>query len=152
MYTFFYFLHVLGVIIWVGAFISFGLLLRSLAKKEQLLDQHQGLLISMNRFVNRGVIPSSIIVLLSGVYLIMQFNRGDLPFYLTFMEQMGSLVILLSVILLTIQSRRINKWFNGDETDRKMSAKALSITYSRYMLGSALLALVVVFVVSMRIV
>lgn len=152
MYTFAYFLHVLGVIVWVGTFISFGLLLRALVKNEESIDRQKSLLMRMSRFVNRGVIPSSIVVLLSGVYLIMQFSRSDLPFYLSFMEQMGSLVILLSVIFLTIQSRRINKWFVGNEARNQKRGRGLTLAYSRYMLGSAFLAVVVVFIVSLRIV
>ncbi len=63
----------------------------------------------LQQWVTYGVIPASIFVLLSGLYMIMHFSREGIPFYLSFMEQAGSVTILLTILFVTITSKRLTK-------------------------------------------
>ncbi|GAA0351944.1 hypothetical protein [Bacillus horti] len=156
MQSFYYFLHIIGVIIWIGSFIGFGLLLRSLAKKESV-EQHTQVVTKIDQLVKRLILPSALVVMISGVFLILPYDRGSLPLYITLMEQAGSLIILLSIIVLTIQSRKIQKALR-QQTDgvevssaKKLTLQGVTDVYSKFMLGSAVMASTIVVIVSMKI-
>ncbi|GGK12806.1 hypothetical protein GCM10010965_02230 [Caldalkalibacillus thermarum] len=64
-------------------------ILRSLKQTEKGEELLHYLLTRLKRWVNTILLPSALIVLISGVAMIVQFNRETLPFYLLFMEQFG---------------------------------------------------------------
>ncbi len=54
----------------------------------------------------------------------MLFELGfgsDRPFWLTFMERFGSIVILLSIILISIQGSKIKKVINGQKLKKEIT-------------------------------
>lgn len=150
MQSLYYFLHISGVIIWIGSFIGFGILLRSLAK-QKTVEQHSLVITKIDKIVKRLIHPSALAVLISGVLLILPYNRESLPLYITLMEQAGSIVILLSIIFLTLQSRKIQKALNGQQVNKKQTLVGATDIYSKFMLSSAFLAGAIVVIVSMKI-
>lgn len=52
---------------------------------------------------------SAIIVLISGIYRVVQMNFGDAAksFWLSYMEMAGGMIVLLGIILLAILGRRV---------------------------------------------
>src|SRR5690606_20060821 len=98
MYEWSYILHIVGVVIWIGSFIVLGYLLKGLTKNGSLKD-YSFVIKRIQKSVMVGVLPSLVLVLLSGTYMILQLNRDTMPLYLTIMEQGGTLIILLTIIL-----------------------------------------------------
>lgn len=152
MYEIYYILHIVGVALWIGSFMAFGFLLRSLVKQGSQIDHFTIVIKRIRLWVNVGVLPSALIVLLTGVGMILQFNRDSLPFYLQFMEQFGSLTILFTIVILTIYGRQLRKKLHGLTLKKEKSLAALSQIYSRYLFVSAILAGLVVIVVGLRLV
>lgn len=109
MYELSYIVHIVGVALWLGSFLGFGYLLRGLAKGAVNLDTFAPVVRKIQKWVMFGIIPSLILIMTSGIYMIMQFNRDTMPLYLTLMEQMGSLVILLTIALVSVFSARLTK-------------------------------------------
>ncbi|WP_186326556.1 hypothetical protein [Paenibacillus sp. Y412MC10] len=140
MYELSYFIHIAGIILWIGAFFSFGLLLTGMIKKGDALRTGD----QIRKIVNRVILPSSIMIVLSGSYMISQFERGNLPFYLSLMEMAGSMIVLLSIIVLSMLSRKISKAVN---VDKKSSLLGY---YRTTIISSAVLALGVVLITALR--
>lgn len=113
MYELSYIVHIVGVALWLGSFLGFGYLLRGLAKGTVNLDTFAPVVRKIQKWVMFGIIPSLILIMTSGIYMIMQFNRDTMPLYLTLMEQMGSLVILLTIALVSVFSARLTKKLKG---------------------------------------
>jgi len=153
MYSTYYIFHIIGVAIWIGSFAALGFLLRSLIKnKEDELEQYTFVIKRIRLWVNTGVLPSSFIVLITGVFMILQFDHDTLPFYLKFMEQAGSMIILFTIIAVTIYSRKIGKKLDGKLMKKEKNLESLSLMYTNFLFISAGLAAIVVIVTGMRII
>lgn len=145
-----YFFHITGLAIWLGSLIIFALQLQQM---RHYVDQQEKLLPSLTKLVKWLLNPSAFIVLVSGVALILQMGLMGTtkPFYLNYMEQFGGVVILLSMIVLFIQARGIQKSLaKGQASKHHLQAKARNFAIS--MIGSTVLILSVVLVVSMKLV
>ncbi|QKS73133.1 hypothetical protein FLK61_23560 [Paenalkalicoccus suaedae] len=151
MYNAAYILHIAGLALWIGSFVAFGYLLRSLVKSSYGLENITPVLARIRRWVNIGMVPSAIVVMATGVFMIIQLNRETLPFYLLFMEQAGSMVILITVIMVSIYSRKLRKKLQGLPMKKEQSLETLSLHYTNYLFGSASLAMLIVIVVGLRI-
>lgn len=140
LYNASYFVHIIGIVLWMGSFVSFWFLLRTAVKQ----DSYEGIGNAIRKNVNVVIIPATILIVVSGSYMIMQFNRDTMPLYLSLMEMGGTMVILLSIIALSILSRKISKAIDG--------AKKIAL-YSYYrttLLLSSILGAAVVFIVALR--
>ncbi|MBU9721271.1 MULTISPECIES: hypothetical protein [Bacillaceae] len=151
MYNTYYILHMIGVILWIGSFVAFGYLLRSLVNSEKGMENYTFILNRIRLWVNAGILPSAVIVLITGTLMILQFNRDSMPFYLMFMEQAGSIIILFTVIAMSIYSRKLRKKISGIPMKKEKSLESLSLHYTNYLFASAALAMLVVVVVGLRI-
>ncbi|GAA0465427.1 MULTISPECIES: hypothetical protein [Alkalibacillus] len=150
MYELSYSLHIVGVALWIGAFIVVGLLLRSLAKSEEELKKHSLVIEKLRRMINWVVLPSGIVVMLTGVYMILQFNRDTLPLYLKLMEEIGGVAILLTVIVVSLYSKKLKKKLQGIELKKDKSLTAITKMYTNFLFISTILSIVVVVIVAMR--
>jgi putative copper export protein len=146
MYEFAYVFHITGIAVWIGSFIGFAVLMRSVASKGEIHKTEEGIIRKIVRFVNTGVLPASGIVLVSGVYMILQFNRETLPLYLSLMEQAGSMAVLFTMLGVGLYSRRVTKKLEEG------GAAAAAGTYSVLLMLSAGLALIVVIITGLRLV
>lgn len=84
--------------------------------------------------------------------MILQFNRDTMPLYLTIMEQGGTLIILLTIILVSIYSVRLTKKLQGITLKKDRSIAQLTKIYANFLLISTLLGIGVIIVVGLRIV
>ncbi|MFC4736787.1 hypothetical protein ACFO4L_09345 [Bacillus daqingensis] len=140
-----YSLHIGGIALWIGSFAAFAWLLRGMVQQGELAEAEKRQIRRMTRFVNLGVLPAAGIVLMTGVYMILQLNRETLPLYMLVMEQAGALIILVTAVGTGLYSRRLVK-----QLDEK-GARAAASSYSVALLLSAGLALAVVVFVGLRI-
>lgn len=150
MYSAYYIFHIAGVAVWIGSFAAFGFLLRSLIKNNESLEKYTFVISRIRLWINGGVIPSALIVLITGVLMILQFNRENLPFYLIFMEQAGSLVILFTIIVVSVYSRILRKKLQGLPLKKEKTLESVGLMYTNYLFTSAALALLIIMVVGMR--
>ncbi|WP_144560006.1 hypothetical protein [Shouchella miscanthi] len=152
MYQIAYIIHIIGVVFWVGSFVSLGFMLKSLTNVNTEHALSKTLIKKLQQWVTYGVIPASIFVLLSGLYMIMHFSREGIPFYLSFMEQAGSVTILLTILFVTIASKRLTKKIKELPLKKDKPLQTVTKTYANYLFVSAFLSTVVIIVVGLRIV
>ncbi|MEY9093887.1 hypothetical protein [Paenibacillus sp. RC84] len=107
------FLHITGLLGWLGALL--GILVTMLLLRKQLGTPDANSLAGKTiRVFGRIAHPSSILVLLSGVYLILQMGLGSgKPFWLQVMEKGGGMIILLAVIFTAVLGSKMNKRLNS---------------------------------------
>src|SRR5690606_20012486 len=130
MYSFNYILHIAGVAIWIGSFAALGYLLKTLVRQENSLVEFSPVIKKIQKWVMMGVIPSLVLILFSGSFMIVQFNRETMPLYLTIMEQGGSLIILLTIIFVSIYSVRLTKKLKGLPLKKEKSLAQLAKMYA----------------------
>lgn len=152
MYSLNYILHIVGVVIWIGSFSVLGYLLKTLANQEEALVDFSLVIKKIQKWVIIGVIPSLVLIILSGTYMILQFNRDTMPLYLTIMEQGGTLIILLTIILVSIYSVRLTKKLQGIQLKKDKSLAQLTKIYANFLLISTLLGIGIIIIVGIRIV
>lgn len=151
MYGISYFVHIAGLAVWLGSLIGLGMLLQFIVKNTDA-DKANKLAGHTVRLINRLMHPSAFLVLLSGVYMLFELGMGsNRPFWITFMERFGSIVVLLSILLISLQGSKIKKVVTGQKLKKEIT---LSQAVSRYQLMvwlSVVLVLVVTLVVSLKI-
>src|SRR5690606_1633127 len=145
-------LHIAGIAIWLGSFLALGYLLKSLVKDERKLADFAPVIKRIQKWVMMGVLPSLVLILLSGVYMILQFSRDSMPLYLTIMEQGGTIIILLTIILVSMYSVRLTKKLQGIPLKKEKTLVELTNVYSNFLLVSTLLGIGSIIVVGLRLV
>lgn len=150
MYSLSYILHITGVAVWLGSFIALGYLLRGLIKNHRKLEDFTPVVKRIQKWVKIGVVPSLVLVLISGVYMILQFNRDSMPLYLTIMEQGGTLIILFTIILVSVYSVKLTKKLKGIPLKKEKSLATIAKMYANFLLISTLLGVGIVIVVGLR--
>lgn len=152
MYSLSYIIHIAGVAIWVGSFFALGYLLRSLANDERKLEDFAPVIKRIQKWVMVGVLPSLVLILLSGVYMILQFDRDSMPLYLSIMEQGGTLIILLTIISVSIYSVKLTKKLRSIPLKKERTLADLTKMYANFLLVSTLLGIGIIIIVGLRLV
>lgn len=143
------FFHIAGVATWFGALHILAIWLGRAAKAAEgkvLLETLQ----TVHRMNMRTLVPSAVIVLASGLYLLSQHHAGgaDLPLWLLFKKHFGSLLILVYITGFTLYSRKLK-----GGASKSGNVELLRQTAKRYtMLGhiTTLLILVVIFFATLK--
>ncbi|MDF2661905.1 MAG: hypothetical protein K0Q94_4696 [Paenibacillus sp.] len=145
MYGFMLFIHLTGLSIWLGSLVAVAILLTAMKKMLPSADV-SGIVRKTVRTFNLLTHPSAFLVLISGVFMILEMGLGsDKPFWLIYMERGGGMIVLLFIIVISIMGRRLMKRIAGGDV------QAASSSISSYVTGlslSTVLVLSVVFVVS----
>jgi len=139
------FLHITSVAFWLGGTATLYVLYR----KSMRLAPSGGLDLAhaTARSVIKGILnPAALAVLFTGIGMLMQLGLvgQNKPFWLTFMEQFGGMVALLSAVLLTWQMRRFDAASSAEERTRRW--RVLNQTIAWVGAGVA----VTIFVVALR--
>lgn len=145
MYQLYYFIHLAGIALWIGSFIGFAALIRHMNQAKSLNSTHEALLLRMKRFVNIGVLPATVAVLVSGVLMILRFDHSALPLYMRLMEQVGGIALILTVLVIGLYSRKISTSI----TARTDGARITRI-YATMLNISALLGILVLLITALR--
>lgn len=139
------FVHIASVAFWLGGAATLYVLYR----KSMRLSPSEGISVAYDttRSVIKSILnPSALLVLFTGIGMLM--NMGLVgkakPFWLTFMEQFGGMVALLSAGVLTWQIRRLDQASSAEERTRRW--RMLNQTIACVGAGVA----VTIFVVAMR--
>lgn len=146
MFGWLLFLHIAGVAFWLGSAAAVFILQRKARRsKEPATTQ---LAQDTTRSIVRGVVnPSSLIVLITGIVMIVQmgFVGKAKPFWLSMMEQGGGMIVLLSIGLMSWQMRKLTR--SSSEEARHVHLGRLANSLAGISLG----VLAVILVVALRI-
>ncbi|RKN85229.1 hypothetical protein [Paenibacillus ginsengarvi] len=147
MFSFWLFIHLAGLCIWLGSIVAVAFLL--VAMKKQLHSADVSALVRRTvRTFNMLTHPSAFLVLISGVLMIVEMGLGsDKPFWMTYMERVGGMIILLFIIAISIMGKRLMKRISGGTSQAVAASSSLS-TYVTGLALSSVLVLSVIFVVS----
>ncbi|MHA6483355.1 hypothetical protein ACX1C1_15835 [Paenibacillus sp. strain BS8-2] len=127
------FAHLAGLMVWVGSLIAVIVMLLMLRGQsgQAGANEMSARIIGM---INRLAHPSSVIVLLSGVTMIIKLDLGsNKPLWLSVMEQAGGTVILLFLIVAGIMSSKLKKRLRAQPSgtvgmSRYLTTMAVSLT------------------------
>lgn len=101
------FLHLTGVTVWAGSMLTVLFIL--LMMRKHLGSKELATVVKkIVRIMNVMVHPSSVLVLVSGIFMIITMGIGqDRPFWLNFMERFGGVAVMFTIIAMSIASRRL---------------------------------------------
>lgn len=148
MFGFMLFVHLTGLFVWLGALmgtlVMLGLLKNQLGSPDT--NQLAKRLIRMFSMLSH---PGALLVLVSGVYMIVQMGAGsDKPLWLDVMEKGGGTIILLAIVLTGILGSKVKKRLSegaGAGQPAKLSGYVAALSTFMVLIVS------VVLVVSLRI-
>ncbi|MEK3724087.1 hypothetical protein [Paenibacillus sp. FSL H8-0034] len=147
MFGFMLFLHLTGLVIWLGSLFAIVIMLIMLNKQLGSLESNtlaQRIIRTFSRFAH----PSAVFVLISGVLMIIQMGMGPgKPLWLEVMEKGGGTIILLGLIFTGILGSKVKKRLS-------IPGETQPIKLSGYMIAMSMvivLTLSVVLVVSLKI-
>lgn len=103
-YGFIKFLHIAFVAAWFGGAALMAMFLRDAIRTDQV-DRMNHALNRAQRWNLTMFIPTSVIVLLTGIFMMMQ-TGGEKPLWLLVKERFGSLFILLFILFIVLYGRK----------------------------------------------
>lgn len=148
LFGFLLFLHLTGLMVWLGALLAVVVILPMLDKQSGAVTAHFNPLASrIIRIFGMLSHPAAAIVLISGVFMIIDMDLGqDKPLWLEIMEKGGGTVILLALAWTGILGRKARK--------RLIAASGQAVTLTGYRTATAgimVLIVSIVLVVSLKI-
>jgi putative copper export protein len=159
MAGFLLFIHLSSLAVWVGSLVTVAILLLSMKKQFGSPDV-RGIAKRTIRTFNRITHPSAFLVLVSGLGLFFnaKIEEKDVPFWLHYMREGGSVLILLAIIVLSIRGRKVINHLTavGDTASVKnedavlTAPKSAASRYAASMLVAIVLILSIIFVVSYK--
>ncbi|MGM9988444.1 MAG: hypothetical protein ACI35O_14645 [Bacillaceae bacterium] len=141
------FAHLTSLATWLGALVFVAIFVLVLRKQLVSVDIRK-VFVKLTKVFNAISHLSATVVLVSGVFLLINMGLETKPFWLTFMERAGGATVLISMIVITIFGRRVTKQLTA--TDTKKEVKGLT-PYLSTMFVSIALIVSVIFVVAARI-
>lgn len=146
MYEWMFFIHLAGLAIWFGVTLM-GVLMLLSVRKTLAVSGVATVAQQTIRNINRLSHPSAFLVLASGLYMILQLDRDGLPFWISFMEQAGGMVILLFIIVMSILGSKLRKKLA--QAEPSVAAKSIG-SYATWTAIFLLAVLIIILVVSLK--
>lgn len=141
-----FFIHLAGLAVWFGVTLM-GILMLLSARKNLAQSGVSSIAEQTIRNINRLSHPSSFLVLASGLYMILQLDRDALPFWISFMEQAGGMIILLFIIVMSILGSKLRKKLA--QAEPSVAAKSIG-SYVVWTSIFLIAILVVILIVSLK--
>lgn len=148
MYGSMLFLHLTSLVLWMGSLVSI-LILIMLAKRQMASQEVKTLARRAIRTFSWLAHPSSIIVLASGVFMIIELKLSSKPLWLDYMEKGGGTIILAAIVLTIIFGRKAIKNLEV-QSDGNPAATIVSPMFATVLAALIVAILSVVLVVSLR--
>lgn len=114
------FVHIASVAFWLGGTATLYVLYRKSIRLSA--PDGQSVAYDTTRSVVKGILnPCALMVLFTGIGMLMQMGLvgAAKPFWLTFMEQFGGMVALISAGMLSWQLRRLDRATTDEERTRR---------------------------------
>ncbi|MFD0716645.1 hypothetical protein [Paenibacillus sp. GCM10027626] len=139
------FAHFAGLSLWIGALLFSTIVFILVKSHVNGTNEIRELAQRIARIAMRISHLGAFLVLISGVYMILDLNIKDKPFWLSIMEKGGGSVIIISIILTGIVgSRTIRRMSNLEDRSVKISGFVRSSALSLVLIAAVL------FIVSMK--
>lgn len=138
------FLHLLGIVVWIGAGITISVLLLSILKLNASESRNQvltGILKKSYMLIH----PAATIVLGSGLYMLITADYAQKPFWVTLMQHGGTLAVILSLVVGSILSGKAIKQLAQSDSNPSMLKTYVWVTYV-----SVILSLVILYFVAAK--
>lgn len=152
LFGFVLFIHVICVATWFGGVSLMSMVLRG-ATRTNNAESMQQTVSQVQRWNTTMFIPTAVLVLLSGVYMLydLVYKTGmKAPLYLSIKERLGSLFIVAFILLITLLGSRIVKAVKAAGTDLA-KAQALIKRYIMVLNISLLIMAVLIFFITTKI-
>lgn len=144
MYGVAFFIHIGGLIVWLAALAIAVIALFSF-RSYYTIETVRQISIKITRSSSTWSYIGAGAVLLSGVYMILQLDMDNKPFWLSAMERGGGMLLLLSIIFTAIAAGKTIKRISQPNT-QSTSVKGFVIVA----IASLICSLLVLFIVSMK--
>ncbi|SFX45864.1 Uncharacterized membrane protein [Thermoactinomyces sp. DSM 45891] len=138
------FLHLFGLVVWIGASITIGVLLLSICKLDSSASRNQvltGILKKSYMLIH----PAGTVVLASGFYMLFAgwqnlVSQGTpKPFWLTFMQHGGTLAAVLSLVVASILSGKAMKQLTQKDAQTGMLKAYVGVTFATVLFSLVIL-------------
>lgn len=150
MFEIMLFLHLTGLVIWFGSLMVIAFVIM-LSKRPTKSNETRSLIRRAIRIMGWVAHPTSILVLVSGIVMIVEMNFGDTPkpLWLTYMERGGGTIVLLAIVLTALFGSRIVKRLGATENAHSEVAVRGGVYFTSLIVIIAAI-LSVILVVSLR--
>lgn len=102
------FIHVLTVATWFGCIALMAMYMREAIRSKSVENMRRAIQ-QTHRWNLAMIVPTSVIALVTGLYLLFQYHSDNNPTWLLVKERFGSLVILAFILLVTFYGRKLVK-------------------------------------------
>ena len=146
------FLHLTGLSLWIGSMVLLAVLLLAVRRN---LSQWNGtpLFLWITKLVTWFLNGAALVVMLSGAGLIQMlgYTEASKPLWVKIMEQSGGLTVLLFIVIMTWFGNRAKKRLRGMQNFETVDVSKMMGRYSTALSIFAVMALLVIFVVSFQV-
>ena len=112
MFKFWLFTHLVGLSVWLGSLVAVAIVF-SLLRKQLVSAEIRKVYVKLSKIFTGVSHATATLVLVSG--LIMLFQMEYKAFDVIFMERFGSMVVILSMILLTVFNKKVVKQISNND-------------------------------------
>jgi uncharacterized membrane protein len=141
------FIHVFSVATWFGATTLMAMYLRNAIRSNDETNMVQSLA-TAHRWNLTMMIPTSVLALITGLYMLMQYEENK-PLWLLVKERLGSLFIVVFILVITLYGKKLLKSAK-DSVPNKTTATSLK-RYIMILNISVLVMLILIFFVTTKI-
>lgn len=143
------FIHVIGVATWFGSITLMAMYLRN-ATRTKNLENMATALATTHRWNLTMMIPTSVLVLITGIYMFAAIGGAEKPLWLLVKERFGSLFVILFIIVISFYGKKLLQKVKDTETKQEM-AQTLLKRYILILNLSVLCMVILIFFVTVKI-
>lgn len=138
------FIHVISIASWFGGITLMAMYLRNAIRSndEQTMTKA---LATAHRWNLTMMIPTSVLALLTGTYMLLQYGNNNQPLWLLVKERFGGLFIIAFILVVTLYGRKLLK------TARETSSPDILKRYILILNLSVLCMVILIFFVTTKI-
>jgi hypothetical protein len=141
------FVHVFSVATWFGATTLMAMYLRNAIRSNDETNMVQSLS-TAHRWNLTMMIPTSVLALITGLYMLMQYEENK-PLWLLVKERLGSLFIVVFILIITLYGKKLLK--SAKESASNVTAASSLKRYIMILNTSVLVMLILIFFVTTKI-
>jgi putative membrane protein len=141
------FIHVLCVATWFGGTTLMAMYLRNATRSndEAVMTSSLG---TAHRWNLTMMIPTSVLALLTGLYMLMSYDENK-PLWLLVKERLGSLFVVVFILVITLYGKKLLKAVKDSASSS--NASAILKKYIMVLNLSVLIMLILIFFVTTKI-
>jgi hypothetical protein len=140
------FIHVLCVATWFGATTLMAMYIRNATRSNDQLTITNSLA-TAHRWNLTMMIPTSVLVLITGMYMLMSYDNK--PLWLLVKERLGSVFVVAFILIITLYGKKLLK--SVKESASSTTSASIAKKYIMVLNLSVLVMLILIFFVTTKI-